>query len=88
MASRNMTRLFIGNLPWTVGSQELRQYFREFGRIANASVVFNKNTGISKGYGFVTFFGSEAYEKVTNQKTHTLDGWSLTIQTSHSNFRN
>lgn len=83
MASKNITRLFISNLPWTVGTQELRQYFREFGKIANATVIFNKNTGISKGYGFVTYFGSDSYEKVTNQKTHTLDGWTLQIQPSN-----
>lgn len=78
-----MTRLFIGNLPWTVGTQELKQYFGEFGRIANASVVFNKSTGISKGYGFVTLYGSDCYEKVTNQKIHNIDGWVLLIQTSN-----
>lgn len=79
-----MTKLFVGNLPWTVGTQELKQYFREFGRIANATVVFNKSTGISKGYGFVTLYGSDSYEKITNQKNHNLDGWTLQIQSSNS----
>jgi len=85
MAARNITRLFIGNLPWTVGTRELRNYFSEFGRIANATVVFDRNTGISKSYGFVTYYGSDAFEKVTHQKNHTLDGWNILVTLSNKN---
>ncbi|XP_046660186.1 heterogeneous nuclear ribonucleoprotein A/B-like [Homalodisca vitripennis] len=88
MSAKNFTRLFIGNLPWTVGHQELRKYFREFGKIAAASVVVDRNTGISKGYGFVTFFNSDSYERITNQKSHNIDGWNLIIQRSTGTPKN
>lgn len=82
MSSRNVTKLFINNLPWTVGNRELKNYFAEFGRVINSVVVFNKDTGISKGYGFIKYFNSEAYEKIKNQKIHVIDGWAVSIQLS------
>lgn len=81
MSSKGVTKLFIANLSWTVGTRELLNYFREFGRVANATVVVDKNTGISKGYGFVTYFGKDSLEKINNQKSHHLEGWPLIIET-------
>lgn len=73
-------RLFVGNIPWTVSSGELRKYFSEFGYIVNANVVFDRNTGISRGYGFVTLGNQSVYESVKNTKTHFLEGQTLTVR--------
>lgn len=80
MASRNLNRVFVANLRWTIGHQELRNYFNEFGKVINCSVVFDRNTGISKRYGFVTFTSEDAVEKVNSQKNHVLEDWVLKIQ--------
>ncbi|CAO1389000.1 unnamed protein product [Diamesa hyperborea] len=53
MSSRGIQKLFVSNLPWTVGHRQLKSYFSEFGRVLSASVVFDKKTGLSKNYGFV-----------------------------------
>ncbi|XP_063218447.1 acyl-CoA-binding domain-containing protein 6-like [Bacillus rossius redtenbacheri] len=55
MATRVIRKFFVGNLPWTVGSRELRTYFSEFGPLVSANIIFDRNTGISRGYGFVVF---------------------------------
>lgn len=84
---RQINKLFIGNLPWTVSHNELRKYFSEFGQIVNATVMFNKNTGLSKGFGFVTFQSNEAVDKVLNTDTHVLEGAKLNVQPSDSHSK-
>lgn len=73
-------RLFVGNLPWTVSGRELRKYFSEFGNVISASVIFDRNTGISRGYGFVTLGNPSVYESIMNTKTHVLEGNTLAIR--------
>jgi RNA recognition motif-containing protein len=46
-------RLYIGNLPSSVSSSELRDWFTPFGTVQSAEVVTDNNTGRSKGFGFV-----------------------------------
>ncbi|KAH9710455.1 hypothetical protein WN944_020791 [Citrus x changshan-huyou] len=48
-------KLFVGGLAWETNSDTLRTYFEQFGDILEAVVITHKNTGRSKGYGFVTF---------------------------------
>lgn len=83
MASRSMYRLFVGNLPWTVSHSELRQYFSEFGHLVSARVVFNKDTGMSKGYGFVIFSTKGGYESVFNRTKHHLEGNNIVVEPSN-----
>src|SRR5687768_12370041 len=53
------TRLYVGNLPYTVSSSELEQMFSAHGTVQSAEVVADRDTGRSKGFGFVEM-GSEA----------------------------
>jgi RNA recognition motif-containing protein len=53
------TRLYVGNLPYTVSSSELEQMFAAHGTVQCAEVVADRDTGRSKGFGFVEM-GSEA----------------------------
>lgn len=72
-------KFFVSNIPWTVGHRDLRTYFKEFGRVLSANVVFDKKTGCSKGYGFVVFKNKDAVANIENKKDHKLDGSYLTI---------
>ncbi|XP_023546076.1 RNA-binding protein 38-like [Cucurbita pepo subsp. pepo] len=49
------TKLFVGGLAWETQSDEMRAFFQQFGEILEAVIIHDKNTGKSKGYGFVTF---------------------------------
>jgi len=81
-ATRQVFRVFMGNIPWTIGSQELRQFASSFGAVSHASVIFDKSTGMSKGYGFVTFSTREGYNKATmgGAGSHILEGNHINIQ--------
>lgn len=77
-------KLFVRNLPWTIGNKQLEEYFTTFGHVRSAAVVFDKNSGISRGYGFVIFSFDEGVEKVFNHKVHSLEGRVLTIEETRS----
>ncbi|TMW48821.1 hypothetical protein DOY81_006111 [Sarcophaga bullata] len=76
---RHSYKLFVGNLPWTVGQKELQTYFSKFGHVATSAIVYDKQLGFSKGYGFVTFSSSDAYNSAYNQNIHFLEGRVLTV---------
>lgn len=45
--------IYIGNLPFAVGEEDLREIFEEYGEVASAKVVTDRMTGRSKGFGFI-----------------------------------
>jgi cold-inducible RNA-binding protein len=51
----NPKKLFVGNLPFKLKTQELQQMFEEFGSVQDAVIITDRESGRSKGFGFVTF---------------------------------
>jgi len=49
------TKLFVGSLPWAVNDQGLEDLFRDFGTVLSAKVIMDRESGRSKGFGFVEF---------------------------------
>ncbi|GAB4828475.1 RNA binding motif protein 24 [Ancistrocladus abbreviatus] len=68
------TKVFVGGLAWETDSDTLRRYFEQFGEILEAVVITDKNTGRSKGYGFVTFRDPEAARRACADPTPIIDG--------------
>jgi RNA recognition motif-containing protein len=63
--------IYVGNLPWSVKDDELRNLFTEFGDVSNANVIMDKFSGRSRGFGFVEMPDSSAAEnaiKSLNEK--------------------
>ena len=54
------TKLFVGSLPWGVNDQELEAVFSSFGTIVSAKVIMDRESGRSKGFGFVEFANDDA----------------------------
>lgn len=50
------TKVFVGGLAWETQSETMGRYFEQFGEILEAVVITDKNTGRSKGYGFVSIY--------------------------------
>lgn len=46
-------KLFVGNLPWSVRDEELEEIFSEHGTVTSARVITDRDTGRSRGFGFV-----------------------------------
>ncbi|NNJ53934.1 MAG: RNA-binding protein [Ignavibacteriaceae bacterium] len=46
-------KIYIGNLPWALNDDELKEAFTEHGNVVSANIVTDKHTGRSRGFGFV-----------------------------------
>ena len=46
-------KLFVGNLPWSIGDAELEEVFSQYGEVLSARVISDRETGRSRGFGFV-----------------------------------
>lgn len=68
-----MTKLFIGGLPYSVDNQKLNEIFAVFGQVMSATVITDKFTGQSKGFGFVEM----ADENCAQDAIKKLDGSDL-----------
>ena len=70
--------LYVGNLSFSVTSDMLREAFEEFGTVTSASVVMDRETGRSRGFGFVEMSsgGDEAIEAMNGRD---LAGRTLTV---------
>ncbi|NOT62192.1 MAG: RNA-binding protein, partial [Acidobacteria bacterium] len=55
-------RLYVGNLPFTVGDYDLEEMFAQAGQVTSANVVTDRETGRSRGFGFVEMDSQEAAE--------------------------
>lgn len=79
-SGRNAYRLFVSSLPWTTNSQKLKTYFSRFGQVNSASVVFDKKTGLSRGYGFVNFNNQIGYDAALKTQKHVIEGNTVNIE--------
>jgi len=59
-------KLFVGGLPWALTSDDLREVFAEFGSITEANVVYDRETGRSRGFGFVAYTEEDAASAALN----------------------
>ncbi|KAL8514019.1 hypothetical protein ACS0TY_013221 [Phlomoides rotata] len=68
------TKVFVGGLAWETPTEVMRGYFEQFGEILEAVIITDKNTGKSKGYGFVTFREPESARRACVDSNPTIDG--------------
>ncbi|KAG5100759.1 hypothetical protein JHK82_045811 [Glycine max] len=68
------TKIFVGGLAWETQRDTMRRYFEQFGEILEAVVITDKNTGRSKGYGFVTFKDPESAMRACQNPFPVIDG--------------
>ncbi|XP_077209781.1 uncharacterized protein LOC143845357 [Tasmannia lanceolata] len=68
------TKVFVGGLAWETQSETMHRYFEPFGEILEAVVISDKNTGRSKGYGFVTFRDPESARRACADPSPVIDG--------------
>ncbi|KAL3619675.1 hypothetical protein CASFOL_034587 [Castilleja foliolosa] len=69
-----LTKVFVGGLAWETPIDVMRAYFQQFGEIYEAVIINDKNTGKSKGYGFVTFRDAESAKRACDDPNPMIGG--------------
>jgi RNA recognition motif-containing protein len=72
--------IYVGNLSYQVNDTELRQMFEPFGEVSSASVIIDKMSGDSKGFGFVEMSaGAEAQAAIDQLNDTPVHGRNLRV---------
>jgi len=73
-------KLYVGNLSFSTTSEELQQLFAQAGTVESATIVEDRDTGRSRGFGFVEMASKEEGQKAIEQFNGTdLNGRNLTV---------
>ncbi len=73
-------KLYVGNLPYSVRDDDLQQAFSQFGSVTSAKVMMERDTGRSKGFGFVEMGSdAEAQAAINGMNGQPLNGRSLVV---------
>ena len=72
-------KLFVGSLPWSITSDQLRELFATYGEITDAVVISDRDTGRSKGFGFVTFATEESAQKALEMDGKEVEGRTIVV---------
>lgn len=81
-------KIFIGGLSWGVTEDDLRSAFEDFGEIKDAKVVMDRETGRSRGFGFVTFLDEDAAEKaIAEMNGASIEGRPIRVSEAEEKKR-
>ena len=73
-------KLFVGSLSWNTDDHQLRTAFESFGEVTDAKVISDRDTGRSRGFGFVTFADSQAADTaIEKMNGSNLDGRTINV---------
>ncbi|MCD6734332.1 MAG: RNA-binding protein [Burkholderiaceae bacterium] len=74
------TKIYVGNLPWRATDAQLSQLFGNHGEVIDAKIVTDRETGRSRGFGFVTMASDEAAQAAIRALNgYSLEGRSLVV---------
>lgn len=79
---QHTTTIFVGRLSWSVDNDRLAQEFAECGEVESATVQMDRDTGKSRGFGYVRFKTADAVEKALAMNGTEIDGRAVNIDRS------
>ena len=74
-----MKKIYVGNLPWSADESGLRDLFSTVGEVLSAAVVSDRETGRSRGFGFIEMDDSDADKAISELNGREMDGRQLRI---------
>ena len=75
--------IYVGNLPYNVVEEDLREIFEEYGEVASVKIISDKLTGRSKGFGFVEMENDQEARKAIEELNNAeLSGRNIKVNES------
>ena len=74
--------IYVGNIPWKVDDDELKELFSQYGEVESATVIKYKDTNRSKGFGFVEMDDESAQKAIEALEGFEMDGRPLKVNQS------
>lgn len=75
-----MKKLFVGNLPWSVDTSKLADLFSKYASVVKADVLTDRETGRSRGFGFVEFSDdAEAEKAIAEMNEMDIEGRKIVV---------
>ncbi|XP_058080568.1 glycine-rich RNA-binding protein GRP1A-like [Magnolia sinica] len=86
MASADVEyRCFVGGLAWATDDRSLERAFSSFGEVIESKIISDRETGRSRGFGFVTFSNEQSMrDAIEGMNGQNLDGRSITVNEAQS----
>jgi cold-inducible RNA-binding protein len=72
-------KLFVGNLSWSINDVQLEELFREYGEVAAARVITDRDTGRSRGFGFVEIETADVAVVISALNGREIDGRAIRV---------
>jgi RNA recognition motif-containing protein len=82
-----MVKLFVGNLPWSVGDAELTALFAPHGEVQSARVINDRDTGRSRGFGFVEMEADNVADVIRATDGKEIDGRNVRVNEAENKDR-
>ncbi|NTU79028.1 MAG: RNA-binding protein [Chloroflexales bacterium] len=82
-----LVKLFVGNLPWSVGDEDLARVFSPHGDVQSARVITDRDTGRSRGFGFVEIEVEDVSEVIRATDGQELNGRPIRVNESEDRDR-
>jgi RNA recognition motif-containing protein len=80
-------KIYVGNLPWSTTDSDLENLFSTIGDVTSASVVTDRDTGRSRGFGFVEMSQADGQRAIAELNGHTIDSRALRVNEATSQPR-
>ncbi|MFW6094655.1 MAG: RNA recognition motif domain-containing protein [Pseudomonadota bacterium] len=80
-------KIYVGNLPWSTSDADLESLFAGIGPVTSASVVTDRDTGRSRGFGFVEMSQADGERAIADLNGHVLESRSLRVNEANSQPR-
>lgn len=82
-----MVKIYVGNLSWNTTDEGLRKAFLKFGEVHSARVIKDRDTGRSRGFGFVEMTDGAAEFAIESMNGSKLDGRALRVNEARERIR-
>jgi len=74
-----MSKIYVGNLPFTADENAVRELFAQHGTVESVALINDRDTGRPRGFGFVEMARSDAARAIQSLNGHQMDGRALKV---------